>query len=83
MKRILLLGFLAAFCIGCGYQDPKETGSKNGTYRVEMFSGGEKVGEWTTNHRPYSWQNGDVQFVPSESTREVRLRGDISITQIN
>lgn len=84
MKRILLLASLALFCAGCGYQDPKEPGSRNGTYRVELYSGGNKIGEWLTGHKPTAYLEKDsIYFIRSGTGEWICVHGDFIVTQVH
>lgn len=60
---------------GCGNRDSRPV------YRVESYSGGQKIGEWQATSRP--WGNSSrTWFTDATTDRTVEVSGDFTITEL-
>ena len=72
---IMLTGCTDAFQAGV-----QSFGSK---HRIELWSGGQKVHEWTSTGKVLSEENSDgYYFCDKETNKLVRVTGDLVITPI-
>lgn len=52
-------------------------------YKVEMYSGGQKVREWTSSGKVKSEANSDgYYFMDKETDKLIEVAGDVVITQL-
>ena len=86
MKKITLAFMTAAVTLAiCSCTDAsraKITGY-GGEYKVEMYSGGQKVREWTASGKVISEQGSDGYYFNDKVTGKlIEVAGDIVITQL-
>lgn len=66
--------------VGCTDATSARIGSLGNRHKITMYSGGEKVGEWTSTGRPRSVGEEDGwQFVDASTQRLMLVTGDCVI----
>ena len=81
MKYTLIL--LLIPLIGCTDAGRAKIGGYGDKFKVEMYSGGEKVREWTSSGKVLSEQGSDgYYFNDSESGKLIEVSGDVVITKL-
>lgn len=79
MKYLLLL--LCLFSVGCTDAEISQFQSFGSEHSIELYSGGEKVREWTSTGKVLSEENSDGYFFCDKATQKlVRVTGDLVIT---
>lgn len=82
MKRALLLLSLAALA-GCTDASVARLQALGCPHKVELYSGGQKVREWTSTGKVQSEEQSDgYYFCDKETNVLVRVSGDLVITPI-
>lgn len=82
MKR-LAMAFVLLASIGCTDAWQSQISSYGSKHRIELWSGGTKVQEWTSTGKVVSEENSDgYYFCDSETNKLVRVTGDLVITPI-
>lgn len=83
MKRVLMAAVACAMLAGCTDAQWKRQTAYNNPHRIEMYSGGQKVGTWTSTGAPRSVADEDGwQFVDRETKEFITVTGDVVITQL-
>lgn len=86
MKSLLLLVVAVACClpfVGCTDANLARQSALGNKHRVELWSGGKLVREWTSTGKVESESQSDgYYFVDVESRELVRVTGDLVITSI-
>lgn len=82
MKRILVACCLL-ICVGCTDAFQAQMSAYGLNHHIELWSGGQKVKEWTSTGKVLSEQNSDgYYFCDKETGKLVRVTGDLVITPI-
>jgi hypothetical protein len=81
MKYILIL--LLISLIGCTDAGRAKIGGYGDKFKVEMYSGGQKVREWTSTGKVLSEEGSDgYYFNDSETGKLIEVSGDVVITKL-
>jgi hypothetical protein len=81
MKYILIL--LLISLIGCTDAGRAKFGGYGDKFKVEMYSGGQKVREWTSTGKVLSEEGSDgYYFNDSETGKLIEVSGDVVITKL-
>jgi hypothetical protein len=80
MKRLSLL--LLLLCLGCTSAERGKVLSYGSPHKVELYSGGEKVREWTSTGKVHNETNSDgFYFTDKDTGAHVRVTGDVVVTR--
>ena len=83
MKAFNFVFVALILAAGCTDANRAQYGALGAKHRIEMYSGGKKVREWTSTGKPHTEQQSDGYFfVDAESEELVRVSGDIVVTQL-
>jgi hypothetical protein len=73
--------FVLLLLAGCSHAKTAKLLSNGQDHHIIQFSGGQKVGEWTSNGRVYSEDHSDGYYFEDKATgKVVEVSGDIQIT---
>ncbi len=82
MKWLFILTVLLS-CVGCTDAFQSQISAYGSKHHVELWSGGQKVREWTSTGKVLSEENSDGYYFCDQETGElVRVTGDLVITPI-
>ena len=82
MKRFIAV-LMAVLLSGCTDAFKSEIQSYGSKHRIELWSGGQKVHEWTSTGKVVSEDRSDgYYFRDQETNKLVRVTGDLVITPI-
>ena len=81
MKRLALV--LVLCLVGCTDAEISQLQSYGSPHRIELWSGGQKVREWTSTGKVLSESESDgYYFCDKETGKLVRVTGDLVITPV-
>jgi len=73
--------FALLLLAGCSHASRARMLSNGQDHHIIQFSGGQKVGEWTSNGRVYAEEHSDGYYFEDKVTSKVvEVSGDIQIT---
>lgn len=79
MRKSVLLVLL--LLTGCYSANRAKMLSSGRDHHIIQFSGGQKVGEWTSNGRVFSEEHSDGYYFEDKATgKVVEVSGDLQIT---
>lgn len=79
MKTLTII--LLVCCLGCTDADRSRMGAIGSKHHVELWSGGQKVKEWTSTGKVLSEDSSDGYYFRDAKTQQlVRVTGDLVIT---
>jgi len=83
MKTIYtLIAIVSLFTISCTDAERAKLGGFGDKFKVEMYSGGQKVREWTSSGKVLSEDGSDgYYFNDSETGKLIEVSGDVVITK--
>lgn len=80
MKKLI---FLSLFLVGCTDASVARFEAYNEKHKIELYSGGELVKEWTSTGKVHAEEQSDGYFFMDEKTKKlVRVSGDLVITPL-
>jgi hypothetical protein len=83
MKKLIALIAIASLFVSCTSAERSKLGGYGGTFRVEMYSGGQKVREWISNGKVLSESASDgYYFTDSATGKLIEVAGDVVITKM-
>lgn len=81
MRIFLFAALLSLTMLGCSDATKAQYSSLGAEHTIELWSGGQKVQEWTSTGKVMSEQNSDGYYFCDKSTGKlVRVTGDLVIT---
>lgn len=82
--RVLLFIASLVFIGGCSNAGVASMQALGVDHRIELWSGGQKVMEWTSSGKVFSEDGSDgYYFCDKKTNRLVRVTGDIVVTPID
>jgi len=82
LRIACVLVMMFAF-IGCSDATKSQWSSLGQEHKIELWSGGKKVQEWTSTGKVMSESNSDGYFFCDKTTKKlVRVTGDLVITAL-
>lgn len=82
MKTLITL-LAVTMLIGCTDAERSKLGGYGDKFKVEMYSGGQKVREWTSSGKVISEEGSDgYYFNDSETGKLIEVSGDVVITKL-
>ncbi len=83
-KAIILAALLSASIFSsCTDAELSKLGGYGDEFKVEMYSGGQKVREWTSSGKVLSEQGSDgYYFNDKDSGKLIEVSGDVVITKL-
>jgi hypothetical protein len=83
MKKLITLFVTAALFVSCTSAERSKITGYGGNFKVEMYSGGQKVREWISNGKVLSEQASDgYYFTDSQTGNLIEIAGDVVITKL-
>jgi hypothetical protein len=80
---LIMILTIAVFLTGCTDATRAKIGGYGDEHLIEMYSGGEKVREWTASGKVLSEKSSDGYYFNDKLTgRLVEVSGDIVITKL-
>lgn len=83
MKRIVLCLIAVALVAGCTDATRSKLTGYGDQFKIEMYSGGVKVREWTSSGKVLSENGSDGYYFNDKSTGKlIEVSGDVVITEL-
>jgi len=83
MKKLLVVLALALVATGCTDATKSKIFGLGDQFKIEMYSGGVKVREWTSTGKVLSEKSSDGYYFTDKATGKlVEVSGDCVITQL-
>ena len=83
MKKLIALLITAALFVSCTSAQRSKITGYGGNFKVEMYSGGQKVRELTSSGKVLSEEASDgYYFTESETGKLIEVAGDLVITKL-
>lgn len=83
MKKYLLLLVVAVTLTGCKDADWAQLKSVGSPHRVTLFSGGQKVGQWTSTGNVSNEDHSDgFYFEDADTHKLIEITGTVTIEQL-
>lgn len=81
MKKLITLIAVAALFSSCTSAERSKIMGYGGNFKIEMYSGGQKVREWISNGKVLSESGSNgYYFTDSSNGKLVEVDGDVVIT---
>ena len=81
--KLTLITLASISLLSCTDAEKAKIGGYGDKHKVEMYSGGTKVREWTASGKVLSEQNSDgYYFNDEESGQLIEVSGDVVITRL-
>lgn len=86
MKKLILVGCMAALLVGCGgignWMTKVKANTMQGDFRVTLYSGGQPVKQWEVKNGYVSTESQSDGWYFTYNGKLVRVAGTVSIEQL-
>ena len=84
MNKVIVLGLLVlGFCAGCKDSDMAQWNSMGKRHKIELYSCGNKIGEWTSTGNVSNENHSDgYYFMDATTGKNIEISGTVIITQL-
>lgn len=83
MKKLITIAIISLCLASCADATKAKIGGYGDDHKVEMYSGGEKIREWTSSGKVLSEADSDGYFFKEKDTGKlIEVSGDVVITRL-